>query len=369
MPAAAPMNILVIRLDFLGDMICTTPLLAALRREYPEARLCVLATRYNRVALAGNTDVDEIFTYVYSRQPERNERPGKLRALWDRLCLVRRLRKERFDLVVIPNGGRNQGSITFAHQLGARRIVFRDRETEFDDRNPEHVASRTIEHEALSGFRLLDLPPERHGPLHLKLVADPARLAAQSWSPGPPVVGLFVTARDPARIWPTAHWATLARALAETGGAAEGGPLRVAILWSPGRPDQPFIRGDDAQADTLRQALAGLPNVHFVPTPTVDDLIAVAANLDLAVTPDGAPVHICAALDRPVVALFENRREKTGRWYPLGVPQRLVTATAEAGGTSVGDIAPEAVLAAVQALLQESVRKRAAGRAAATAPS
>jgi len=351
------MNILVIRLDFLGDMICTTPLLAALRQEYPEARLCVLATRYNRVALAGNGDVDEVFTYVYSRQPERNERPGKLRAIWDRLCLVRRLRKERFDLVVIPNGGRNQGSITFAHQLGARRIVCRDRETEFDDRNPEHVATRTIEHEALSGFRLLDLPPERHGPLRLKLAAEPARLAARAWPPGPPVVGLFVTARDPSRIWPTAHWATLARALAETGEAAEGGPLRVAILWSPGRPDQPFIRGDDAQADTLRQALAGLPNVHFVPTPTVDDLIAVAANLDLAVTPDGAPVHICAALDRPVVALFENRREKYGRWYPLGVPQRLVTAAPEAGSTSVGEIMPEAVLAAVRELLQECVQK------------
>ncbi|HET7774821.1 MAG TPA: glycosyltransferase family 9 protein, partial [Azospira sp.] len=75
--------------------------------------------------------------------------------------------------------------------------------------------------------------------------------------------------------------------------------------------------------------------------------------LDLAVTPDGAPVHICAALAKPVVALFENRREKYGRWYPLGVPQRLVTAEA---GPSVGDIAPTAVLTAVRELLQETRR-------------
>lgn len=338
--AAPPASILVIRLDFLGDMVCTTPLLAALRQEYPQAYIAVLATRYNRVALAGNPDVDEVFTYVFSKQTERNERPGALRALWDRLSLVARLRRRRFDLVVIPNGGMNKNSINFARQLGAARVVHRDAGNEFDDRNPEHVRSRPIEHEALSGFRLLGLDPQRFAPLRPRLQAPAARLPLPPADSERPLLGLFVTARDPVRVWPTEHWITLAEALA--------GRARVAILWVPGRPDQPFIRGDDAQADTLRAALGHLPAVHFVPTPGVPDMIAVAAGLDLAVTPDGAPVHICAALGRPVVALFENRPEKYGRWYPLGVTHRLVTA---ADGRTVGDIPPDQVIAAARELL------------------
>lgn len=104
-PAAALTKILVIRLDFLGDMLCTTPLLSALRNEYPRARICVLATRYNKVILEQNSDIDQVYTY----HPERNERPGRLNALLDRLRLIWRLRRERFDLILIPNGGRHAG--------------------------------------------------------------------------------------------------------------------------------------------------------------------------------------------------------------------------------------------------------------------
>jgi len=234
----------------------------------------------------------------------------------------------------------NRNSINFARQLGAARVVHRDAGNEFDDRNPEHVRHRPIEHEALSGFRLLGLDPQRFAPLRAKLQAPGGGGGLPADAQGRPLVGLFVTARDPVRVWPTAHWIALAQALA--------GRARVAILWVPGVSNQPFIRGDDAQADTLRAALGHLPDVHFLPTPGVPDMIAVAAGLDLAVTPDGAPVHICAALGRPVVALFENRPEKYGRWYPLGVAHRLVTA---AEGRTVGDIPPAQAITAARELL------------------
>ena len=337
-----PRKILLIRLDFLGDMICTTPLLAALRQEYPGARIAVLATRYNRVALDRNPDIDVVYTYVFSKQSERNERPGMLRTWWDRLRLLRRLRSEHFDLVLIPNGGMNKNSINFARQLGAAQVIHRDANNEFDDRNPEHVRNRPIEHEALSGFRLLGLDPGRHAPLRLRLYPDPAQPVTLPNASGRPRLGLFVTARDPARIWPTEHWATLARTLAAD--------FQVIFLWSPGPAGQVFIRGDDDQAATLRRQLDGIPGINFVPTPTVADLFAVAARLDYAVTPDGAPVHVCAALQRPLVALFENRREKYDRWSPLGVAHRLLHAEA---GATVGDIGPATVRAAVVALHTE----------------
>ena len=148
-------RILVIRIDFLGDMLCTTAFLGALKQRWPDAELHVVANRYNAAALAGNPDVHTVHTYVYSRQCERNDRPGRMRAFFDRLRLVRRLRRLRFDLVVVPNGGMHRSSIQFARQLGVKDCRWHDADSEFDDRKPEHVASRPMCHEALSGFRLV----------------------------------------------------------------------------------------------------------------------------------------------------------------------------------------------------------------------
>ncbi|HTI17796.1 MAG TPA: lipopolysaccharide heptosyltransferase family protein, partial [Trinickia sp.] len=148
-------RILVVRIDFLGDMVCTTPLLRRLKERWPGAEIHVLANKYNRAVLEGNPDVSVVHTYVYSKQFERNPRPGKINAIRDRLSLILRLRKQKFDLLVIPNGGMHKNSIQFARLLNAKTRRWHTADTEFDDRKPEHVASRPIRHEALSGFRIM----------------------------------------------------------------------------------------------------------------------------------------------------------------------------------------------------------------------
>ncbi|MBI3715416.1 MAG: hypothetical protein HY255_05435 [Betaproteobacteria bacterium] len=46
-----PEGLLVIRRDNIGDLVCTTPLLAALRTHFPQARIEVLANSYNAPVL------------------------------------------------------------------------------------------------------------------------------------------------------------------------------------------------------------------------------------------------------------------------------------------------------------------------------
>ncbi|MBI3550340.1 MAG: glycosyltransferase family 9 protein [Elusimicrobia bacterium] len=53
-------SILVLRLDRIGDMVLTTPLLSALRQAYPKARIAVWASPANAGVLFGNADVDEV---------------------------------------------------------------------------------------------------------------------------------------------------------------------------------------------------------------------------------------------------------------------------------------------------------------------
>ena len=45
--AGSPARILILRRDNIGDLVCTTPLLAALRAQLPGAWLGALVTTYN----------------------------------------------------------------------------------------------------------------------------------------------------------------------------------------------------------------------------------------------------------------------------------------------------------------------------------
>jgi len=324
-----PERILVIRIDFLGDMLCTTAFLGALKQRWPDAELHVVANRYNAAALAGNPDVHAIHTYVYSRQCERNDRPGRMRAFFDRLRLVRRLRRLRFDLVVVPNGGMHRSSIQFARQLGARDCRWHDTDSEFDDRKPEHVATRPIGHEALSGFRLV---PElgRTDLDGLALSVHPDRELQDRWHRllGPrtkPRVGLFVSNKAAERRWPADRWRELAVRLA---------PVADVIVFC----DPAVSAAADADGDGWRDV-----NVRRVTPSSVAELVAAASLLDTIVSADSAPVHLASALGVPVAALFEDRREKYLRWHPLGVPHSILRAGATVDAIDV-DALERAVL-------------------------
>lgn len=329
-------RILVIRIDFLGDMVCTTAFLHALKKKWPSAELHVLANKYNRGALLGNPDVDKVHTYVYSKQCERNERPGRLRALVDRVALVMRLRRLRFDLLVIPNGGMNKNSIQFARQLGVADSRWHDESTEFDDRKPAHVRDRPLRHEALSGFALVpELGQVDVQALRLHVSPDPQLQAAWQQTLGVSTkarVGLFTSNNAQARRWGAEKWQDLATRLAD----------RAEVV----------IFRDPAQRATAAESRSVVG--REIRPSTVADLIAATSLLDAVVSADSAPVHIASALGKPVVAMFEDRPEKYRRWHPLGVPHVLLHA-----GPRVDDIGVEAVEQAAMELINRAVAQRA----------
>lgn len=322
-------RILIVRIDFLGDMVCTTAFIHALKQRWPKAEIHVVANRYNRAVLDNNPNVHEVHSYVYSKECGRNANAGRLRAVLDRWRLMRRLRQLRFDLAIVPNGGMHKSSMRFARCIGAAEWRAHDRDSEFDDRNPEHAASRSIVHEALAGFQLM---PELARPaldaLRLRLHGDPmlrAHWAKTLGRPTRPRVGLFICNKAAQRRWSSGKWRRLAQSLRQ----------RAEVLI--------FVDAADRQA---AEALSDVDARCLFP-PTVPDMIAAMSLLDVVVSADSAPVHIASALQLPVVALFEDRPEKYLRWHPLGTAHVLLRA-----GARVDDIGTDAVEDAVCQLLQ-----------------
>ena len=71
------MRILVVRRDNIGDLVCTPPLFAALRRRYPQAHIAALVNSYNAAVLDDNPDVDEVHSYTKLRHRRAGWYPGR----------------------------------------------------------------------------------------------------------------------------------------------------------------------------------------------------------------------------------------------------------------------------------------------------
>ncbi|MEI2265790.1 glycosyltransferase family 9 protein [Erwinia sp. CGal63] len=323
-------RILVIRIDFLGDMVCTTPLLQALKTRWPQAEIHVLANKYNASVLDNNPAIARVHHYVYSKNYEKNIRPGFLNYLKDRVKLILTLRGMKFDLLVIPNGGMNKNAINFARQLNVADCRWHNADTEFDDRVEAHVATRPLLHEALSGFMLV---PELGKPdiRQLRPYVFPCEKQSAYWQhylgeKRKPRLGLFVSNKSAERRWPLQKWQLLSERFAEN--------CEIIVVLSP--------------QETLADEWQRNNSVRCITTQTVAGLIAAMTQLDIVISADSAPVHLASALQIPLVALFESRPEKYRRWHPLGVQSVLLHQ-----GRQVSDIAVDAVCSAVTKLLEE----------------
>lgn len=309
-------RILLLRRDNIGDLVCTTPLLAALRAHLPRAWLGALVTTYNAEVLAGNPALDEVFIYE-----KLKHRSGSLLShLRTRLGQVSRLRRENLDCVLVP--APSPQSLKLARSLKPLQVIA----------SPTRFSAQL--HEVERVFELGRPFGLTGKPASMQVFPDAERKAAlQKQLGNGPFVAVHISARRPTQRWPVARYAALAAQLARE--------LRVLLLWAPGSRDNPRHPGDDeAAAVVLQAAPAAIP----VPTPDLKTLIAALSLAGRVVCPDGGAMHLAAALGKPVVALFGD--SPVERWRPWAVPHRVLRPESR----DLADLALEPVLDAFRAL-------------------
>ena len=329
-------RILIIRRDNIGDLVCTMPLLSALRGQLPGAHLAVLVTQYNSAVLAGNQHLDAVHSYTKAKH--RDPGDSILQLYGRRLKQVMRLRGEHFDWVLLP-GGAQASSVRTARWIRAARMLVRD---EQDAIAGAHEVEQCCHLLARMGLRY-ETPP-------LLVTADPADAAPivermrRAWPNRPrSVIGLHISARKVPQRWPIERFAELVRRLHEAAQAA------VLLLWAPGAAGDRLHPGDDEKANAIR---ARVPEVPLLPVRTarLEELIAALAQCDRLICSDGGAMHLAAALGKPIVCLFGNSAAE--RWHPWGVRYELLQPLSR----NVGDISVDEVVAAHDRLLQRPSR-------------
>lgn len=282
------MNFLVIAPSWIGDAVLTQPLLARLKAEEPEARIDVFAPKWAAP--------------VYERMPEVSaliDNPflhGEL-ALIQRFRLGQRLVAKRYQRAyVLPNSLKSALVPFFAgipERIGfvgeSRYGLINRRHTLDKQRLPKMIDRYTLLAEAPGTPE-----PQRVPPLYLhsspalqQAVLIELGLAQGGGTDKPPVVFCPGAEFGPAKRWPAAHFASLARVMIERG-------YPVWLLGST--RDKPIADEIVANSPGACRNLCGKTDLS-----QAIDLLAQAA---LVVSNDSGLMHIAAALDRPLVALY-----------------------------------------------------------------
>lgn len=278
-------RILLVRPNFrLGNALITSPLVAALRTRFPEARLDYLGGEGTLVVL-DHLPVDE--RIVMSR--------GFILRPWRFVALFLELRRRGYDLAIESAMGSFSGGL-YAWLSGARHCLGVPRRNErfLDVRLPPtpvaHAYDGPAAFAAHLGVSCADRP--------VWVISDAERRAASELlariglaapaGPLPPFAALFVGGHG-AKRWPTARWADLARQLAADG-------VAVALFAGP----------EEADAVGRLRELAGRGALVVEPQP-LRTFAAVLGAATLVVTPDSGPMHLAAAVGTPVLAVLASR--------------------------------------------------------------
>lgn len=318
----APNKILIVRRDNIGDLVCTTPAIVALRKHYPNAEIAALVNSYNAEVLRGNPNLDHIF--VYQKLKHAGSIPSRFKAVSERLKLIAKLRRWKPNVTILAKASYERHGLNFARQIGAKNIIgfVPDNLSEAkglpDIRVPAPDFNALHEVEAVNQLLAPVNVTDALGPLQVFPDANAVAKIVQQLPKADKRIALHISAREPERRWGNDNFIALAKHILQTQPETQ-----ILLFWSPGKADDPHHPGDDEAAAELIEAVQ---NTNLIPMPThnLTELIAALSLCDLFIGTDGGAMHLAAALNKKVLALFENKPDKLNHWYPWQVRSSVV---------------------------------------------
>jgi len=274
-----PRSILVIQLRRIGDVILTTPAVAALKRRHPDAAIDFLAEEPGSQALRGNPHIRRILVYGAG--------PGQALAwLW-------RVRRSRYDWVIDYLGNPRSALLAAASSAAVRagwvHVAHRwAYNLPLRQPDPAQYAGR----EKMLALRALGVEADD---------ADfmPRVYLTDGTAPQPEnLVGLAPASRQETRRWPAASFAKLGRLLRERYGCG------ILVFWGPGE------RG------LAEGVAAGIgPGARISePTPDLAAAARLLARCRLLVANCNGPKHLAVALGVSTVTVHGS--SDPASWTP-----------------------------------------------------
>lgn len=295
-------KILVIKLRHIGDVLLTTPVFKALKENFPKSHISALVNKGTEAVLENNPFIDEIIPF----DRDIKKKPITLRFAKE-IGFLRKIRKKRFDMAIDLTGGDRAAIISFFSgaklRVGMKSKGFIGKAHLythlFDVNGSRHVVLQNLEVIENMGLKINN--PE----IVLNVTDEGKKWAEKLVSFGNSEknkkrVLIHPTSRWLFKCWKDEYMAEVIKWFIEKGckviltSSAEQRELKKIDSILSYLPDS-FISEPKGQSTSL---------INLAGKLTLRQLIAVSSVCDLYFGIDTAPMHIAAALGKPVVVLF-----------------------------------------------------------------
>lgn len=350
-------RVLAVRLDNLGDLLMTTPALAALRDSLPRAHITLLASPAGAAAAEHLPMVDAAWSFRAPWMPLGADEAAAATQREAEALLVERLAAGGFDAAVIFTvctqsalpaalACRLAGiPLRLAHCRENPYALLTDwvRDTDVLAGDMRHEVARQLALVGAVGMHTVDQRLRfRVSPGDRQRVAG--RLQALGLPADRPYAVLHPGATAASRRWPAAWFGTVAEGLVEQAGCA--------VVFSGGAADVACV-------EQARQAMAR-PAASLAGALSLGELAALIEGAGLLVANNSAPAHLAAALGTPQVTLYALTNPQHTPWQAVARVLSHDTACRwclrstcpEPGHDCLRGVAPGQVLEAALALLQ-----------------
>ncbi len=303
-------KILVMRYRFIGDTVLTVPFLRNLRQAFPNANIDLMLEPFSGQVLEGCPYVNRIIPFEfrtihkYSAASQRSRLAGYVH-YWNML------RHARYDAVFALKRSLSSALLVWAARI-PRRIGFSTEGRAFLLTDP--VPYRQDQHEVqsfLDCLRAIDVPigsdalelwPSPHDETNTQRM-----FAEKGWTRKDLKIIVHAAASLPAKQWPLDRFAEVMKAVRLRHDAR--------FIYTGAKADAALYAAIEHMGPFDGLDLCGKTNLH--------ENLAVYRSADLFFGVDSGPMHMAAAVNVPVVALFGPTDER--KWGPWGAGHTIIT--------------------------------------------
>ena len=296
-----PSKVLVIAMQYLGDVLLATPLLHSLRQAYPDAQLDVLVYKNAAAMLEGNSDISQIIT-----TPNRPSRA-------ELFALIKQLFR-RYDLAVVTQTG--DRPFLYALMASSLRVSAVPQKI-FKDWWKRYFIQRWVEfdnvdtHTVLQHLKLLDLINVPHS-FTLVPPTDNSRQELLTRYPFLAEKTAYVVLHPHPqwtyKQWTVDGWIALGKYINSLG-------LNVVLSCGPAQQELDYVSHIQQQLPDNVINLAGQVSLA--------QLATIIAGAKLYIGPDTGITHLAAATGTPVIALFGPTNPVKWAPWPLGYRENI----------------------------------------------
>jgi lipopolysaccharide heptosyltransferase II len=300
-------RILIARTDRIGDVVLSTPVIKALREQFPSSFIAMMVAPATRAIVEGNPYLDQVVVFDKDRAH---------RGFWSTLRFSRYLAGFSFDTVIVLHPTFRVHLVTFL--AGIRERIGYDRKGAYflTERLP-HQKQEGLKHEMEYNFDLLkllgieDVTRELYMPVLREsddLVAD--LLKRLGVGDGERLIAVNPAASCPSKCWPAGKFALLIDRIQQEQG------VRVLVVV-------------DAAHRQICEEIFNLVRTRPLDGSglfSLSQLASLFKRCQLLVSNDSGPVHIAVAVGTPVVSIFGRHQAGLSprRWGPVGPRDAVV---------------------------------------------